>query len=76
MNSNNKAITSVSEFIIEIEDCYSDGKEYFFRGESRDYGTIIPNLYRELNGLIKDSTDYYKRLSIELGLQNTDNISR
>lgn len=75
MNSNNKAITSVSEFITEIERHYSDGKEYFFRGESKDYGTIIPNLYRELNKLIDDSTNYYKRLSIELGIQNTDNIS-
>ncbi|MCH5358526.1 FRG domain-containing protein, partial [Limosilactobacillus reuteri] len=75
MNSNNKAITSVSEFITEIERHYSDGKEYFFRGESKDYVTIIPNLYREPTWLIKDSTDYYKRLSIELGLKNTDSIS-
>lgn len=75
MSSNNKVITSVSEFITEIESHYSDGKEYFFRGESKDYGTIIPNLYRELNKLIEDSTNYYKRLSIELGIQNTDNIS-
>lgn len=73
-NVNENIVHSVSDFITEIEDKYSEG-EYFFRGESKDHGTIIPNLYRELSGLVGNSSDYYKRLSVELGIKSTDNIS-